>query len=712
MDVKNDPDVLAEPPGLDKALSADAPPLMSDMFASDKSPANRDVSMDAKDPFAEEEDETPVDNDKPLAAANPLFGAAFLGGGTALAGAVVAKQQQNNSAPQPTPQQQQHSAPQPTPQQHYSNTPQQHSKPVQPSYASYQPPKFESDPDLSAYAVGATAAAAAGVGTAAVVGGSRHGSKQQEEEIASLKEKLAAAEKSLADERLKHSEYKARNSIDDEHEKEIQGLRDAMQASHAVVIDDLKNKLSTKDDELSKKDGQLQKLDTDNQAAKKQAEDEKARADALEEELALIKAKQEAHASSATELETQVAELVVRAEAAEALVSELQKQKEEAQKQKEQEDSQAQQDRKRVEEQDMMIMSMQQKLAKTKMDSKVAMEEAVKQAQEEAQKEVLAAKVEVDNLKNDLQEAHIELMDLQDTRDDALNTVQNELQDSQDAEEATRKELEITTAAKERLEGELGNAKKQLAEAEAQIKALIEQRDLVERKRRLSSASAVAGGAALGAGVGIAASQTAHRHSATADMISISTAPKESPLVSCYLSYKDALQKFAGSGLALAHTLASVMSVPAVKPQLLPAIIVFGQVHQALYKIRLPQYYKATDKRVLKPLRTTTNLTGPIAGGAAAEFAKLEAQFFVSLAKGFAALDQALSRGPEFKAADLSPEAEAQMFSGFCNKLAKAIEGYEGALIAFVVMNNQPTPTNSAINTFVVDDTHTHPFLF
>ena len=44
-----------------------------------------------------------------------------------------------------------------------------------------------------------------------------------------------------------------------------------------------------------------------------------------------------------------------------------------------------------------------------------------------------------------------------------------------------------------------------------------------------------------------------------------------------------------------------------------------------------------------------------------------------------------------------SPEAEAQMFESFCKKIVKAIEAYEGALIAFVVIQKPTVTLNSTI---------------
>jgi len=273
----------------------------------------------------------------------------------------------------------------------------------------------------------------------------------------------------------------------------------------------------------------------------------------------------------------------------------------------------------------------------------------------EAEERATMLEIELETVRSDLKEAQIEINDLQDTRDDALQTVQEELQDAQDGEEAARSELALAIKSRDLLKGQIEDVRKELEDAHKQIKSLI-----AEEKRYQPNIAAASNGLSSSNGSlgprtsanlqrGPNAQVTGSAASVPSDMIVASPRPQghNEQTIAAIKAYRGTLYKFCGSGLALAIAFSEVRKVSKLAPGLFPVVTVFGQVHQALFKIRLPQYFQAMEKTVLAPLFKAPEAAKP----GMTQFARLEAQFFTALKKGFVALDNALRHGSERKAA-------------------------------------------------------------
>mmetsp|Transcript_12538 Transcript_12538/g.30870 ORF Transcript_12538/g.30870 Transcript_12538/m.30870 type:complete len:1152 (-) Transcript_12538:302-3757(-) len=432
---------------------------------------------------------------------------------------------------------------------------------------------------------------------------------------------------------------------------------------------------------------EIKRLTHERDAAQNKAEGYLARAERAEEERGLVEQKLIDAQGKGTDVEAikkEMADLRERLTAAEALASQWEGKANQVSSQNEETAKdlaemktriqQLEEDKKAIQEES--ATKIQEAIIATQITSKAKIDGANKaaiDAKQEAEQKVMKLQLELNTAKSDLKEAQIEILDLKDTRDDAIRNIQDELQDAQDAEEAVRLDLIHVRKARDNLKVDLAQTRKELQSAHNKIKEL-----LAEKKRYNPSIAPVSG-----------ASQAANgnrkppsRRGSTSSISSFASARNgvNGTLIVAIKAYRASLYKFCGQGLALAFALAGARSIPELKSCVPPVVNVFGQVHHALFKIRLPQYFSAMDKTILTPLRQT-------ADGADArsfEFGKLEANFFTSLKKGFHALDSSLAKPPEQKGKALSPDAEAQLFATHGKKLTGALQGYANALSAFV----------------------------
>jgi len=313
------------------------------------------------------------------------------------------------------------------------------------------------------------------------------------------------------------------------------------------------------------------------------------------------------------------------------------------------------------------------------MHGKVSIAGAEEKAKTEAaERKAAALELELDTVKSDLKEAQIEILDLRDTRHDELQEMQNELHEKTEEAEDAQRELDETTKAKEEAERTLANSRKELQEAQMKIKQLSE--DLATAKRA-SSMRKIAG--TLDTTVALSASTIAAARKPPTPTIQVIAQPTIAGFTSKSIqSYIDACKQFFQAGLNVAFSLAMIRHEKALQPLMTGSITVYGQVHNALLKILYPSYVKLLKNSVQPEVVRAT--TAQALAKSAFDFATMEAQFFISLKRGFTKLISTLKKPmPELKA---NPSAtEDVLYKKYGPRFEQQVGIYTAALKNFVV---------------------------
>jgi len=300
-----------------------------------------------------------------------------------------------------------------------------------------------------------------------------------------------------------------------------------------------------------------------------------------------------------------------------------------------------------------------------------------------------ALRLEVDSLRSELQEKDIELMDVKDSRNEEVDFLRDQLEETQDNEKAARAAVDHERKSKLLVEEKLKETKRELEEAQERIRSLLSQ-----RKRYTPQMTGPAGLATV-----TPASRSMSSLSRSSISSATSTATGGGVLATAIQKYRNALRSFASKGLQLAYVLAGVRSVEQAKQGLAPSITVFGQVHKALLDIRIPQYFGAIDKQILALLREREPApTKASAGGVG--LVRLESSFFLSLKKGYEALSTSLMKLPA-KSQSMGEEMEKKCYHNFGTKAKGALMQYKDALAMFVT---ESAAAAEAARTAVVQD--------